>query len=162
MKGTLARPTGRTLRHIHQIHIRTTPERLWEAITQANDTRDYFHGTLVESTWEKDAPLVYRNPDRTLAAEGEVIEADPPHRLVHTFSALWDDAVTADPPHRVSWTIEPQKSMCRLTVEHDGFEAPTATFQSIQGGLGVILDGLKTLLETGKPLIGPAATAAVS
>ena len=150
MRETVTPPT---LRHIQQIHIRTTPERLWEAITHAGDTRNYFYGTLVDSTWQTGAPLTYRNDDGTLAAEGVVIEADPPRKLVHTFSALWDEAVTPDPPHRVTWTIEPVGPVCRLTVEHEGFEGRTATLESVQGGLGIILDGLKTLLETGQPLM---------
>jgi DNA-binding transcriptional ArsR family regulator/uncharacterized protein YndB with AHSA1/START domain len=145
--------TATSLRHIQQIHIRTTPERLWEAITQSSFTRDYFYGTLVESTWAKGAPLVYRNRDGSMAADGVVIEADPPRRLVHTFSALWDEAVTPDAAHRVTWTIEPMGPVCTLTVEHEGFEGETATLRSVQGGLSMILDGLKTLLETGQPLM---------
>lgn len=153
MSGSLAGPVARTLRHIHQIHIRATAERVWQAITRPADTRNYFYGTLVDSTWQKGAALVYRTPDGRLAAEGTVIEVDPPRRLVHTFSALWDEAVTPDAAHRVTWTLEPMDGMCRLTVEHEGFAGQTATFQSVQGGLGVILDGLKTLLETGQPLM---------
>jgi uncharacterized protein YndB with AHSA1/START domain/DNA-binding transcriptional ArsR family regulator len=145
--------TATALRHIQQIHIRTTPERLWEAITQSRFTRDYFYRTLVESTWAKGAQLVYRNADGSMAADGTVIEADPPRRLVHTFSALWDEAVTPDAPHRVTWTIEPMGPVCKLTVEHEGFAGETATLKCVQGGLSVILDGLKTLLETGQPLM---------
>ena len=153
MSGTTPRPAAPPLRHLQQIHIRTTPERLWEAITRSSDTRHYFYGTLVDSTWRAGAPLVYRNEDGSLAAEGVVIEADPPRKLVHTFSALWDAAVTPDPAHRVTWTIEPVGALCRLTVEQQGFERESATFKSVQGGLGMILDGLKTLLETGRPLM---------
>jgi len=134
--GTTVRTAAPPLRHIQQIHIRTSPERLWQAITSASDTRDYFQRTLVESTWKKGQPLTYRNADGTLAAEGTVIAADP--------------------PHRVTWTLEPigpGNDVCRLTVEHEGFDGHTATLQSVQGGLSVILDGLKTLLETGKPLM---------
>ena len=146
-------PAAPALRHVQQIHVRTSPERLWEAITRASDTRDYFYGTLVESTWQPGAPLVYRYPDGRLAAEGTVIEADPPRRLVHTFSALWDETVAPDPAHRVTWTIEPMGPICRLTVDHEGFARDSATLRSVQGGLGIILDGLKTLLETGQPLM---------
>ncbi|HKQ56720.1 MAG TPA: SRPBCC domain-containing protein [Candidatus Eisenbacteria bacterium] len=153
MGGTITRLEPRTLRHIHQIHIRTTPERLWEAITRASDTQQYFYGTRVESTWKQGAPLVYRNPDGSLAADGTVLEADPPRKLVHMFSAHWDPEVSADAAHRVTWTIEPMGAVCRLTVEHEGFVGETATLKSVQGGLGVILDGLKTLLETGQPLM---------
>ena len=156
MSGTTTRAATPGLRHIQQIHIRTTPERLWEAITRASDTRNYFYGTLVESTWKPGAALVYRNGDGSLAAEGTIIEADPPRKLVHTFSALWDEAVSPDPAHRVTWIIEPMGAVCRLTVEHQGFQGATATLKSVQGGLGVILDGLKTLIETGEPLMRAA------
>lgn len=153
-----ATPTT-TLRHVHGIHIRTTRERLWQAITRAEDTRDYFYGTLVESTLRPGAPFLYRYPDGRPAGEGTVLEADPPRRLVHTFSALWDETVSRDAPHRVTWIIEPMGEVCRLTVELEGFEGETATLVSVRGGLGVILDGLKTLLETGQPLrIGSGAT----
>jgi uncharacterized protein YndB with AHSA1/START domain/DNA-binding transcriptional ArsR family regulator len=156
--STPDRAAAATLRHIQQIHIRTNPERLWQAIPTASDTRNYFYGTLVESTWKQGKPLTYRNADGTLAAEGTVVEADPPRKLVHSLSALWDESVAADPPHRVTWTIEalgdPKGSeVCRLTVEHEGFTRDTATLRSVQGGLSVVLDGLKTLLETGKPLM---------
>jgi uncharacterized protein YndB with AHSA1/START domain/DNA-binding transcriptional ArsR family regulator len=154
---TDARPrAAATPRHIQQIHIRTSPERLWEAITRAADTRDYFYGTLVDSTWRPGETLVYRNEDGSVAAEGVVVEADPPRRLVHTFSAMWDESVRPDPPHRVTWTIEPLGTVCRLTVEHEGFDRESATLRSVRGGLSVILDGLKTLLETGKPLMSDA------
>jgi len=151
--GTTERAAAPALRHVQQIHIRTAPERLWQAITRGADTRLYFYGTQVESSWRAGQPLTYHNADGTLAAEGTVIEADPPRKLVHTFSALWDETVAADPPHRVTWTIEAMGDVCRLTVEHEGFEDETATLRSVQGGLSVILDGLKTLLETGKPLM---------
>jgi len=155
--GTTGRAVTPALRHVQQVHIRTTPERLWQAITRGADTRNYFYGTEVESSWRAGQPLTYRNADGTLAAEGTVIEADPPRKLVHTFSALWDEAVAADPPHRVTWTIEEigtqGSEVCRVTVEHEGFADETATLRSVQGGLSVILDGLKTLLETGKPLM---------
>lgn len=139
-------------RHVHEVYIRIGPERLWEALTRSDYTRDYFYGTLVESTWKEGDPLVYRYPDGRPAAEGAVLEADPPRRLVHTFSALWDEAVTPDPPHQVTWTIEPLGPACKLTVEH-AFDRETATLRSVRGGLPVILDGLKTLLETGEPLV---------
>ena len=138
--------------HVYEVIIRATPERIWEAITRSELTRDYFYGTLVESEWKPGAPLRYAYADGRVAAEGTVIEMDPPRRLVHTFSALWDDRVKADAPHRVSWTIEPMGSSCRVRVEHFDFEGPTATFESITGGLSVILSGMKTLLETGEPL----------
>ena len=137
--------------HIYEIYIKTTPERLWQAITDGADTARYFYGTIVSSSWQAGEPLVYRYRDGSLAADGVVLEVDPPTRLVHTFHALWDADTTADRPHRMTWQITQLDDTCRQ-VTHDDFEGETATFQSVQGGMSVILSGLKTLLETGQPL----------
>ncbi|HEY3216813.1 MAG TPA: SRPBCC domain-containing protein [Candidatus Eisenbacteria bacterium] len=139
-------------RHLYEIVIRATPDQIWEAITRPERTRDYFYGTLVASDWKPGSPLRYAYPDGKLAAEGTVLEADPPRRLVHSLSALWDPEVTLDHPHQVVWTIEPLGRSCRVRVEHHGFEGETATLRSVQSGLSVILSGMKTLLETGQRL----------
>jgi uncharacterized protein YndB with AHSA1/START domain/DNA-binding transcriptional ArsR family regulator len=138
--------------HVYEVYIRTTPDRLWRAITDGTDTARYYYGTIVDSTWRTGAPMTYRYPDGTLAAEGTVVEVDPPNRLVTTFHAVWDDETKADRPHRMTWEITPLGETCRLVVTSDDFDGETATFRSFQGGMSVILSGLKTLLETGEPL----------
>jgi uncharacterized protein YndB with AHSA1/START domain len=82
--------------------------------------------------------------------EGEVLEIDPPRRLVQSFSAHWDAAMEQEEPSRVTWEIEPQGESCRLRVTHEGLTA-AATAQ-VSGGWPQILSGLKTLIETGEPL----------
>ena len=148
----LEAPVMRRPKHVYEIFVRSTPETIWEALTRPELTRDYFYGTRVSSEWKPGAPLTYDYPDGRRAAEGKVLEIDPPRRLVHTFSALWDDQVAPDKPHRVEWRIEPMGQACRVTCEHSDFEGDTATYRSVSGGLSVILNGLKTLLETGAPL----------
>ena len=138
--------------HVYEIYIRTTPERLWRAITDGADTARYYYGTIVSSTWEAGAPMTYRYPDGTLAAEGRVLEVDPPHRLVTTFHATWDDDVKVDRPHRMTWEITPAGDSCRLVVTSDDFDGETATYRSFVGGMPIIASGLKTLLETNEPI----------
>jgi uncharacterized protein YndB with AHSA1/START domain/DNA-binding transcriptional ArsR family regulator len=138
--------------HVYEIYIRTTPERLWRAITDGADTARYYYGTAVSSTWQPGAPMTYSYPDGSPAAEGTVLEVDPPRRLVTTFHALWDEETKADRPHRMTWEITSAGESCRLVVTSDDFEGETATYRSFQGGMSVILSGLKTLLETGEPL----------
>lgn len=138
--------------HVYEIYIRTTPERLWRAITDGADTARYYYGTIVSSTWQPGAPMSYRYPDGSPAAEGTVLEVDPPRRLVTTFHAVWDGEVTADRPHRMTWEITPAGDACRLVVTSDDFDGETATYRSVLGGMSVILSGLKTLLETDQPL----------
>ncbi|MDP9484179.1 MAG: helix-turn-helix domain-containing protein [Chloroflexota bacterium] len=138
--------------HVYEIYIRTTPERLWRAITDGNDTSRYYYGTAVNSTWEVGAPLTYTYPDGTLAAEGTVLEIDRPNRLVTTFHAVWDPEVAADRAHRMTWEIVLMGDACRLSVTSDDFDGETATYRSVAGGMSVILSGLKTLVETDEAL----------
>lgn len=139
--------------HVYEIYIGAPPDKVWQAIVDPTFTAQYFFGTLVDSSWTPGAPLAYRYPDGTLAADGEIVEIDPPRRLVHTFNAVWDDAVSADAAHTVTWELEPAgAAACKLTVLHDGFAGETATLEQVKGGMAVILGGLKTLLETGARL----------
>ena len=139
---------------IYQVFIRATPEQIWEAITSPEFTSKYFYGTRIESDLDAGSPFVYRAGDSDdLLVEGEVISSDAPHRLVHTWRALYSPELAADPPSRVTWELKPADGgVTRLTVTHDGFESETATFTSVAGGWNLVLDGLKTLLETGTPL----------
>lgn len=139
-------------RHVYTVYVRATPERLWAAITDPEATRRYYYGTLVQSDWQPGSAMRYVYPNGSLAADGEILEIDPPRRLVHTFDATWDDEVKPDRRHRVTWEIERLGSACRLTVEHSDFDGETATYRSVASGLSVILSGLKTYVETGEPL----------
>jgi DNA-binding transcriptional ArsR family regulator/uncharacterized protein YndB with AHSA1/START domain len=139
--------------HVLAIFIRTTRDRLWEAITSSDYTLKYFYASTVESDWRPGAEVVYRIEGQP-ALVGEVIEASPPERLVTTFDAQWDDEVRLDPPSRITWILEEAgPGVSKLTVIHDGFESETATYAQAVGGMPFILSGLKTLLETGEPLM---------
>jgi uncharacterized protein YndB with AHSA1/START domain/DNA-binding transcriptional ArsR family regulator len=143
--------------HVFEIFIQTTPEKVWEALTESDFTTRYYYASTVESDWKPGSDFRYALPDGTEAIRGEVLEAEPPKRLVTTFDARWDEGVAADSPSRISWEIEPQGKACKLTVTHDGFAAETETYRQIAGGMPYILSGLKTLLETGKPLAAAGA-----
>jgi len=136
------------LKHVYEVYIAATPEKVWAAITQPELTRQYYYGTDVESDWAPGSSLVYRNPDGSEAINCEVVEADPPKRLVQTFSF----PETGDPPSRVTWTIEPRGAASLLVLTHDEFATETSTYKSVEHGWVPILSGLKTLLETGKPI----------
>ena len=140
-------------RHVFEIYIRTTPEELWQAITRPEHTRRYYYDSAVESDWRPGSPYRYLIGEN-VAIVGRVLEIEPGRRLVCTFDARWDESVAPDAPTRITWEIEPQGEMCRLTVIHDGFESRTATYESVAGGMPYVLSALKTLLETGTPLSG--------
>jgi uncharacterized protein YndB with AHSA1/START domain/DNA-binding transcriptional ArsR family regulator len=139
-------------RHVFQVYIRTTPERLWQAITDPAFTERYFFQTRVETTWERGGQLKYWMHDGGLAVEGEVLEIEPPRRLVTTWAFRHEPDLAVDPPSRVTWEIEPLGETCKLTLIHDDFPCETATSRSVVQGWPVVLSSLKSLLETGEAL----------
>jgi uncharacterized protein YndB with AHSA1/START domain/DNA-binding transcriptional ArsR family regulator len=138
-------------RHVYEIFIKTTPERLWRAITDPADTQLYFFGTTVQSDWKLGSRLDYMEGDQ-LSIHGKIVEIEPPYRLVHSFETDYDPEQASDKPTRVTWTIEKMGEACRLTLVHDEFEGETKTYREVEHGWSQILSGLKTLLETGQPL----------
>ena len=139
-------------KHVQQIYIRTTPERLWQALTVGEFTRQYYFNGSIESDWKPGSSYVFHNPNGGVDIQGKVLEVLPPSRLVMTFDARWDDQVKKDRPSRVTFEIQQQGENCCLTLVHDELEEGSATLQQVTGGWPVILSSLKTLLETGKPL----------
>lgn len=152
LKRTLEAIPMNAPKHVYEVYIRTTPEKLWQAITDGAMTSQYFYGTAVRSTWKVGEPIQHLNADGHAALSGKVLEVDPPRRLVHTFVAEHDDAMKNEHPSRVTWTIEPRGETCLLTLVHDDFEGAPKTFESVRLGWNPVLSGLKTLLETGQPL----------
>jgi uncharacterized protein YndB with AHSA1/START domain len=140
---------------IYRVFIKASPERIWDAITKAEDTARYFHGAHVEAELKVGGKFWYHAPDRSkLWGDGEVLELDPPKRLVTTWHALWDEATAAEKASRVIWEIEPQPGgYCKVTVVHDRLEEAPITSKHVSGaGWMFVLSGLKTLVETGEPM----------
>lgn len=148
------------LKHVYEVYIRTTAEKLWSAITDPEMTQKYFYNSHVTSDFKRGSAINYDNAEGQHMITGEVIEADPPRRLVHTFS-FPDPDHAQDKPSRVTWEIEQMGDVCKLTLTHDGFERETRTYQDVRSGWNPVISGLKTLLETGEPLPipSPASTA---
>ena len=141
-------------RQVYQLFIKATPERVWEGITSEDFTARYFHHTRVRSDLTPGSPLLYYSEDGAdVLVEGEVIECDPPRRLMVSWHMLYDPALKVDPPSRVTWELEgAADGLTKLTVIHDGFDRETATYTHTAGGWMWILSNLKTLLETGDTL----------
>jgi uncharacterized protein YndB with AHSA1/START domain len=148
IKHVLERSPMSELKHVYEVYIRATPEQVWRSITESEFTRRYYYGNDVISDWTPGSPLVYRNPDGTDAISCEIIEADAPRRLVHSFHFPGTD----EKPSRVTWTIEPRGEASLLVLTHDEFDGETQTYRSVAHGWVPVLSGLKTLLETGEPL----------
>jgi uncharacterized protein YndB with AHSA1/START domain/DNA-binding transcriptional ArsR family regulator len=141
---------------VFEIYIKTTPERLWQAITDSELRQKYTFGVGVESDWTEGSPYTAVHPGAGVTiSEGENLEVDPPRRLVQSFNATWSDDVRAAGTSRVTWEIEQVEDSCRLTVTHD--QLPEGVNDEIYGGWPMILSGLKTLLETGEHLTTPGS-----
>src|SRR3954462_8671258 len=104
---------------VFEIYIKTTPERLWEAITDGEMRSKYNFGAQVSSDWTPGSRYRMGHPAGVLLGEGENLEVEPPRRLVQGFTALWSDDGKSEGTSRITWEIEPVGDSCRLTVTHD-------------------------------------------
>ena len=152
---TMTTDEERTMEKVFEIYIKTTPERLWEAITDPALRAQYSFGVQTHSEWTPGSAYRASVPGVVDIAEGENLGVDPPRRLVQSFMALWSDEVKAAGTSRVTWEIEPVGDSCRLTVVHD--QLPEDANEELYGGWPQILSGLKTLLETGGTLTTPGS-----
>ena len=146
---------GRGTMTVFEIYIKTTPERLWEAITSEEMRARYSFGVGTASEWTQGSEYKSAVPGVVDVASGENLEVDPPRRLVQSFNALWSDEVRSAGTSRVTWEIEPVGDSCRLTVTHAQLN-PGANGE-LYGGWPMILSGLKTWLETGELLTTPGS-----
>jgi len=145
----------RTMERVFEIYIKTTPERLWEAITDEESRRRYTFGVGVVSDWTPGSRYEGVAQGGIAIIAGENLEVEPPRRLVQSFDALWSDHVRAEGTSRVTWEIEQVADSCKLTVTHD--QMREGAHGEIYGGWPQILSGLKTLLETGGTLTTPGS-----
>ena len=146
---------GRGAMTVFETYIKTTPERLWQAITDPEMRAKYSFGVSTESDWTPGSSYTSSVPGVIDIAAGENTEVEPPRRLVQTFTALWSEEVKSAGQSRVTWEIEPVGSSCRLRVIHD--QLPADANSELYGGWPMILSGLKTLLETGELLDTPGS-----
>jgi uncharacterized protein YndB with AHSA1/START domain len=141
---------------VFEIYIRTTPEHLWEAITDPDIRSKYNFGAGLVSDWKVGSRYEMGAASAGVPlGEGEILEVDPPHRLVHTMTALWSDEVKSEGASRVTFEITQIEDSCRLLVIHD--ELREGANDEIYGGWPMILSGLKTWLESGELLTTPGS-----
>jgi uncharacterized protein YndB with AHSA1/START domain len=150
----LKRDLERTMEKVYEIYIRTTPERLWEAITTPTIKTKYQFGA--EFTGEPvPGSRIEMLGNGEIFADGEVLEADPPRRLVQTMRQLFSEEVKAEGFSRITWEIEPVGDSCRLVVTHD--QLRDGADDHLYSGWPMILSGLKTWLESGQVLTTPGS-----
>jgi uncharacterized protein YndB with AHSA1/START domain len=152
LKNKLEEP----MEKVFEIYIKTTPERLWEAITDSGIRSKYNFGAVITSDWTPGSRYEQGHPNgKQLLGEGENLEVVPPRRLVQSMRALWGEDVKREGTSRITWEIEPVGDSCRLTVTHD--QLREGANDQLYGGWPMILSGLKTYLETGELLTTPGS-----
>jgi uncharacterized protein YndB with AHSA1/START domain len=129
--------------------VRTSPEKLWEALTDPSFIRQYWYGVNVECAWRKGAPWKMAFPDGRLADAGEILEIARPRRIVIRWQNEWNPELKAEGPSRCTIDLERLDGAVKLTITHE-IERPGSKFLgAVSTGWPYILSNLKSLLETG-------------
>ena len=130
--------------------IRTTPAKLWEALTDPAFTRQYWFGTTIECAWTKGAPWRMVAENGTLTDTGEILEIDPPRRIVIRWRNEWSAELKAEGFSRCTIELEPVDRAVKLTIKHEIDRPDAKLITAVSGGWPQILSNLKSLLETGE------------
>jgi uncharacterized protein YndB with AHSA1/START domain len=139
---------------VYTIYIAATPEKVWEALTSADFSRKYFFGNAVEIDLKVGGAYIVRTPDGSLHISGEVIACEPPRKLSVTFNVNWPELIEKLGPTLVTYEIEPAGDAVRLTMT-ESHDRPLSDniLSGGRQGWPAILSSLKSLLETGEPLV---------
>jgi uncharacterized protein YndB with AHSA1/START domain len=144
---------------VYTIFIKTTPEKLWHALTDRAFTESYWYGCSLRSDWRVGSRMEMYKGGR-LVTEGEILECDPPRRMSYRWHSLFDDEIRKEAPSRVTYVLEPAHNAVKLTVTHEGFPAGSQSLPDISTGWPMVLSSLKSVIETGEPLLFETANAA--
>ncbi len=134
---------------VYVIVIAQPPERVWEGLTTAEFTKQYWHRTEVDSDFKVGSPIRFMTASGTVGAEGEILEVEYPSKLSYSWQFPNNPDTRDEPSSRVTFRLEPVAAGTKLTVCHDRFPVDSKMFELVQGGWPLVLCGLKTLLETG-------------
>ena len=134
---------------VYVTFIRTTPDKLWQALTEPAFMRQYWFGVAIESGWTKGAAWKMVYPDGKVTDSGEVLEIDPPRRMVLRWQNEWKPELKAEGPSRCTIELEPVASAVKLTITHEIEHPDSAFITAVSGGWPRIISNLKSLLETG-------------
>jgi len=142
-------------KHINRIVIKSTPEQIWQALTDPNMTSKYWYNGSIHSDWKPGSPFNIWNPQGKVQAKGVLLVVEPYQKLVMSWELVSLPDTIEESPSRITWEIEPHAEytgVTIVTVIHDEFEQSLNTSKVLKNGLPVVLSGMKTLLETGTRL----------
>lgn len=135
-------------KHVCTIYIKAEPERIWEALTTAEFTQQYFHATDIQSDWKPGSTVTYLNQDGSTAVTGKVLTANPPLELSISWQVHYNEVAKKEPASKVTFLLEQVEDATKLVLTHEDFPDNSVVFPEITKGWIAILSNLKTLLET--------------
>jgi uncharacterized protein YndB with AHSA1/START domain len=141
---------------VYVTYIKTTPEKLWDALTSSEFSKRYWFDTELRSDWKVGSSFALVM-NGTTTDVGEILDADRPRRLSYTFRHVLDDDLRAEPATKVVFSLEPHGDLVKLTLTHEGFAEGSKVLDGISKGWPAILSNLKSLLESGQALAIPLA-----
>jgi uncharacterized protein YndB with AHSA1/START domain len=144
----MSNPSASTF--VYVTFIRTTPEKLWSALTSPEFTKQYWFGMHQETAWKAGAPWQLVFADGRIADTGEIVEVDPPKRLVLRWRNEFKPELKAEGYSRCTVELEPIGTAVKLTITHEMDRSGSKFIQAVSGGWPRILSNLKSLLETGE------------
>lgn len=150
LKQTVEEEDGMA-KHVQMIFIRATADTVWRALTDPVETQRYYFGSAIEADWRAGGDYRYTNPEGDSFITGEILEIDPPHRLVMTFTPHWEGSEAAANT-RVTWLLEEIDGLCKLTLTHEGLDLESELAGDLAQGWARIISGMKTVIETGRDL----------
>jgi uncharacterized protein YndB with AHSA1/START domain len=140
---------------VYITYIETTPDKLWQALTESSFTRQYWWGTNLETDWKVGSPIALVSNGKTTDT-GKILAFDPPHMMSYTIHHELSDASRKEKPSRVTIKLQPAGKLVKLILTHEDFESSSVVLPGISSGWPAILASLKSLLERGEALSIPA------
>ncbi len=141
---------------VYTTYIKTTPEKLWHALTDREFTERYWYNCSLTSDWKVGSRMHMDKGGKEMN-ECLILESDPPRRLSYNWQSVFDEEMKKERPSRVTFVLEPSGDAVKLTVTHEDFAEGSKTLPSISHGWPLVLSSLKSILEIGKPLAFDAA-----
>ncbi|MDJ0954565.1 MAG: SRPBCC domain-containing protein [Acidimicrobiia bacterium] len=139
--------------HSYRAFVACDVASAWDALINGDKTVAYYYGTRVESDWQAASRIRYLSPDDSVVADGFIVTIDPPHLLEMMFHARWDPELDAEGPVRMVWRVDDSSGLTAITVDSH-LDTDTKSYTDWERGIPFIVSGLKTLLETGRPMTG--------
>lgn len=140
-------------RFVYVTYIRTTPEKLWQALLEPEFTRKYWAECWQDCAWQQGAEWKLMIPDGRIGDQGRILEIDPPRRLVLTWSNEFVPEMKAEGESRLTYELEPLEASVKLTLTHEMNRPDSKLIEATSSGWPHLMASLKSLLETGEPLV---------